>query len=61
MVKDLKIRLLDVSGKELFSHEYANFNQQEISLELQSIAVGYYFMQFETDGQLQTQKLVISK
>jgi len=61
MVKDLKIRLLDISGKELFIQEYANFNQQEISLALQSIAVGYYFIQFETDGQIQTQKLVISK
>ena len=60
-VNELKIRMIDLSGKEIFSKNYLQLNRQDISIELQNIANGYYFIQFETDGKIQTHKLVISK
>jgi hypothetical protein len=60
-VSDLKIRLVDISGKEVFSKNYLQLNRQEISIELQNIDNGYYFIQFEADGKIETNKLVISK
>jgi hypothetical protein len=60
-ISDLKIRLVDISGKEVFSKNYLQLNRQEISIELQNIDNGYYFIQFEADGKIETNKLVISK
>jgi hypothetical protein len=61
LVNNLKVNIVDVSGKEIYTKVLSNCNQSELSIDLEHLTMGYYFVQLETDGHVQTHKLVISK
>jgi hypothetical protein len=61
MASNVKLKILDVSGNVVLSNTYKDLNDSYLTLDVQQLSTGYYFAQLDIDGQINTQKLIISK
>ncbi len=59
--KNFEIKILDISGIEVMNKTINNLDDSYLSLDLQNLNTGYYFVQLNIDGQTNIQKLIISK
>lgn len=56
----LDIRILDVLGKEIYNKEIDNLNKIDYKIDTKSFKPGIYFIQFKTDKNIISKKLIIT-
>jgi hypothetical protein len=61
VANDVKVKILDISGNVVLSSNFNDLNDSYLTLDVQHLSTGYYFAQLNIDGQINTQKLIISK
>ncbi|MFY8020395.1 MAG: LamG-like jellyroll fold domain-containing protein, partial [Bacteroidia bacterium] len=60
-VTNVKVQILDISGTSVLTRDVNGLNDSYLSLDVQNLSVGIYFVQIDMDGTFSTQKLIISK
>ena len=58
LLNNATVRLTDVSGNIILTQ---NVSENNISLDIHSLASGTYFLIFENDHQVQTSKFIITR
>jgi len=61
-ITDIQYRLLDVNGRSLFVNELSGNSQNyhQLQLDMSQYSAGMYFLQFTSEGAIQTIKLIKS-
>ena len=59
--EQLQLSILTIDGKEVLTNQLTINGQQHFSMDVSSLAGGFYFLKITTEGRILTKKIVIAK